>query len=254
MKPSFLYLLFFALLAACTGAPPAPLAPAPAAATCTGNRMESSANATARSGCSHVFGDLYIENSAHTDLSILSNVRSVSGTLFIGANPRLNSLKGLEQLNSVGQVVLLNNPELRDLSALSGLSEARAITIIGNPRLIGLSGPAALRHLDGLVIADNDGLISVGGFAGLFTAGDVVIAGNRALIRMPGLADLTFAEHLYLENNPRLAPTPKLFRSLTTVQDGLLVGQCPGVRPNDIIQHGNEVPVATLDKLTTSNW
>jgi hypothetical protein len=250
MNPRYLYLLFFVLLAACTSTPPAAHAPAPVTAVCT----ERADDAASPRACSHVLGDLYIENTRHTDLSILSNVRSVSGTLFIGANARLTSLSGLEGLSSVGRVVLLNNPELRDVSALSNLAEARAITIIGNPRLVALSGPKALEHLDGLVIANNPGLIHVDGFSRLFTAGDLVIANNPGLIRMSGLATLTFVEQLYLENNPRLAPTPKLFKSLATVQTELWIGECPGLRVSDVLEPLRAQSVARARTATTATW
>lgn len=176
------------------------------------------------SGCAVVTGNVRVEHWSNADLGVLSALRSISGTLFIGNNPGLTSLDGLESLTSVDTVQIVNNPALEDVSALSGLDTARRLDITGNPRLDVISGANRLSHLDELVV-ENNGLTRLSGFDGLRTAREITIEHNPRMIYLSGLGQLRLVEHLSVRDNPRLAPTAGLFHSLQDVDVGELAAR-----------------------------
>ena len=74
------------------------------------------------SGLNCVVGDLYIDGSMEADLSALSSLQGVAGSVTF-TNNNFTTLHGLEQLTTIGfQLQLWGNPALTSLSALSNLT------------------------------------------------------------------------------------------------------------------------------------
>jgi len=101
--------------------------------------------------CDTLFGNVNIRGEDITNLSGLTNVETIVGTLSISGNPRLKSLDGLENLTTVfyslaiGGVGLpfdkTENDSLTDLTALTNLTKVHLSLIIGNNySLTNLSG------------------------------------------------------------------------------------------------------------------
>src|SRR5690606_16971465 len=92
------------------------------------------------SNCTQILGDLYI--STITDLSPLSNLTSVGGSLYIYNNPNLTNLDGLSKLTSVGGGLdISNNSNLTNLDGLSKLTSVGGYLYIAfNSNLTNLDG------------------------------------------------------------------------------------------------------------------
>ena len=186
-------------------------------------------------GCQEVAGDVRIEGTDANELIELRGVRAIHGTLFIGGNTELSSLNGLEDLQSAREVVIVNNPSLKNIEGLSGLTQVERISVAHNPALGVISGMDKVSQLETLMIMHN-GVTRMSGFNGLVNADSVTIAENPKLIYMTGLKELAFVESLELDTNPRLAPTPGMFPSLTHVATNFSVTGCPGLREGDVFR------------------
>ncbi|NRB48634.1 MAG: T9SS type A sorting domain-containing protein [Saprospiraceae bacterium] len=88
-------------------------------------------------GCNQIFGDLNISGSDITDLSPLSSLVSIGGTLTVGLIPNLNNLQGLNNLQFVGgSLVLSELPAIQNLNALFNLNTVEGDLIVTNNGLL----------------------------------------------------------------------------------------------------------------------
>ncbi|MFA7446747.1 MAG: hypothetical protein WCY89_12450, partial [Flavobacteriaceae bacterium] len=86
-------------------------------------------------------GNVTIAGSDITNLDGLSNVTSITGTLWISANAQLSNLDGLENLQTVHYLYIEQNHVLEDISGLSGLQSIGTNFIVYlNPQLTAISG------------------------------------------------------------------------------------------------------------------
>ncbi len=116
-----------------------------------------------------VGGSLLISNcNSLTSLSGLDALKSVSGIIYIGNNIALQSLSGLDALNSVGSLFLGGNSTLQNLSGLDALTSVGGpLRILSNSALTSLSGLDAITSVDGeLLIKGNTTLTE---FCSLFS-------------------------------------------------------------------------------------
>jgi hypothetical protein len=153
-----------------------------------------------------------------TDLTGLSKLTAISGSLTIIGNPDLSSLNGLQNLQHIGgDLSVIQNPELPSLQGLNGLiniggdftlsfqdkvsslqglnnleSIGGNLSLTYTPALISLEGLEALTQIDGSLIAEyNEQLLSMKGLDNLETIGvDLILRNNEAFIRMDGLEKL----------------------------------------------------------------
>ncbi|MCF8369972.1 MAG: T9SS type A sorting domain-containing protein [Bacteroidales bacterium] len=136
------------------------------------------------------------------DISALSNLSSIEGSLFIEYNDSLVTLTGLEGLNTVGgDVIIGRNNSLFSLDGLDNLTTIMGGLYIGtegifslpNPSLVNIAGLNGLSSIGGgLFITNNDSLISLTGLEGLTNiTGDLVIGDNYSLISLTGLNNLS---------------------------------------------------------------
>lgn len=176
--------LFAAVLASAhaKGAPVPLTAPAHGPGSCAGGRIASAADAAAFASCRTVTGDLAIEGSDLTDLTALSELHGVSGTLTIRDNSKLRSLTGLEHLESLTSLELRGNG-LYDTRGIEGLRRVETLVIADNRLLISLRGFRNLEHVDALVVSHNSRIAAQ---LGLFPAlgrveGAVLVRSNLGL-------------------------------------------------------------------------
>ena len=113
---------------------------------CSGDRTLAAAT-----GCTVIEGELFVTDVPVTDLSSLSALEAVGGTIWIHQNRFLKSLEGLERLESViGHFYIANNEGLIDISALLNLAyagDANSAEVLGNPLLCSSYVTEFLDHL-----------------------------------------------------------------------------------------------------------
>lgn len=146
-----------------------------------------------------VWGDLVVEDTDATDLSRLSCIDEVAGSVAIARNPALTDLSGLDGLTGVGVPVLAHGERYPDGGEL---------TIRENGALEHLDGLGRLVTVNGdLTIEDNAALESISTFNNLTMNESVIIRDNTALTTLSGLNDLTTddLELLEVSGSPALA-------------------------------------------------
>ena len=150
------------------------------AVACPGGTVHSAVEAAGYAACDTVQGDLTIASSDLEDMSALSRLHEVTGTLTITGNPELDDLGGLENLRRVGMLEVSHNPELKTLSGLDALTEADSVVIRAN------------------------GIYTARGLGELRQVGDLIIEGNHKLNSLSGVRSLKRARSVTIQNNPIL--------------------------------------------------
>lgn len=121
------------LLAACSGAVRPHASSVASEPSCLGGSVTGDAELARLEHCVAVEGALRVQGV--TTLKPLAQLKEVTGTLEIGPTSSLKSLAGLENLDSVGGLVLTQNRALISARALDGLLQAERVRISNNPRL-----------------------------------------------------------------------------------------------------------------------
>ena len=98
-------------------------------------------------GCTIIGGDVVIRSSGITNLSNLSNIISIDGSLTIVQNDLLTSLNGLNKLNLVNGDLIIGNDASGGNNALNNLTALHNLKLLGgnlviknNPSLESLNG------------------------------------------------------------------------------------------------------------------
>ncbi len=112
-------------------------------------------------GCNQIEGDVMITGNDITNLNGLNVLNSINGGLSIDQNPALTSFSGLENLNFMGHLVIINNDLIENMNGLEGLTAISGNLLIGYD--MAGQGNASLNNLTGL-----EGLVSVGGYVGIY--------------------------------------------------------------------------------------
>jgi hypothetical protein len=200
---------------------------------------DTSGDIAALSGCTEIWGTLYIvntnltsldgleninnihddlrisDNDALTSLSGLSNITNVSGSLQIEDNDALTSLSGLNNLTSVGGFLqIMFNNALTSLNGLENLNNIHWNTaknwnllIVGNRSLTDISTLSNITSLGGsLEIVNNDALTSLNGLENLTSGKALIIRENDILINLCALYNLNIGIYrLSIYNNTDLS-------------------------------------------------
>ncbi|MFN4080102.1 MAG: T9SS type A sorting domain-containing protein [Saprospiraceae bacterium] len=144
-----------------------------------------------------------------TNLSGLSALTSVVGSLIVQGNPDLPNLNGLHNIATVGdELVIVYNDMLVDMSGLTGLTTVSNLIIIeGNSALENLAGLDQLAAAGGIAVADNPALTSLDGIETLLSAASIVLVNNALLADLTGIAQLdpTLISNVRIEDNPSLS-------------------------------------------------
>jgi Leucine-rich repeat (LRR) protein len=156
--------------------------------------------------CTRVSIDLNIEQfdaegDDIVDLTPLSGLTEVGNILFIGGNPALASLAGLENLASVHDFRIVYNPSLNSLAGLAGLVSSHFLLIEENPSLASLNGLASLTNVSRLTLIG----VPVNGLPGSLVALDRLALGNNPGPDLQGLPPtLTQVRELSIGNQVNL--------------------------------------------------
>jgi len=176
---------------------------AAATVTCPGGSIHNAGDAANYRACNLVQGDLTVSAADLSDLTALSALRRVTGTLRISESPALDDLGGLENLSSVGALEVHHDTDLDDLSGLESLRQAGRVEVTDNPELTTLNGLQGLTSTGRLVLRNN-ALFTANGLAGLREVGDLVVTHNHQLNSLNGLRSLGHARSVEIAQNPVL--------------------------------------------------
>ncbi len=178
-------------------------------------------------------GDLYIEDTALSDLQGLNILSSVGGDVNIIHNFRLTNLKGLDSLESIGGNLIIRNTLMvildptKSLDGLGGLlSVGGNLEISSNDALTILNGLNNLMSVGGsLSILGNDRLTSLTELNNLTSiGGDLQIRGNYALTSLAPLSKLvSIPGDLEIAGNDSLTSLTGL-NNITTIGGDLNIG------------------------------
>ena len=171
-------------------------------------------------------GDLTIgayvaEETNISDVSGLSSLTEITGTLYIFNNPELRNLDGLENITSVARLSIQSNgveninavanistntdlriagnSSLTQLPTFTAITSVRTLDISGSNLLTDLAGIQNIQSAENVSIVNNDGLTSLGDLSALSTiSGQLQIQGNSNLNDLSGLENLTSVAILYI--------------------------------------------------------
>lgn len=160
-------------------------------------------------------GALAIENVNAPDLRPLANLRHVNanatgswraGELVIERSHRLVDLSGLEKLQGVTSLHIVDNDALESLDGLSLPFRLEAINLGHNPRLANLDALANVQFVDLLQI-HTTGVRDLSALSGLGVAERIQVAYNPELVDMSALPLWGMLQALVVESNPKLDGT-----------------------------------------------
>jgi hypothetical protein len=168
-------------------------------------------------GCNSLNGSVYIIASDITNLNGLSTVTSIAGGLVIGhewlggGNPLLESLAGLENIDSIeGTLHIQYNPLLTTMSGMQNLTYiGGSLNITGNDGMVNLTGLENLTAIGaGIGISGNDAMVNLSGLENVTTAGSyILIRFNDDLTSLTGLDNIEAGSitDLRIYSNDKLA-------------------------------------------------
>ena len=141
-----------------------------------------------------------------TNLNGLHNLQSVCGLLFIGSNPMLTDLNGLDNLSLLGNLSITSNATLMSFHALRNLTSINgSLYVYNNDMLTNLTGLENLTSVTNLEIRNNDGLEDLSGLLNIRIAMAVTIWENINMTSLSGLnINNTALDGLYISLNSHL--------------------------------------------------
>ncbi len=208
-------------------------------------------------GCTQLSGYLQIDgitSSAITDLSPLSVITSVGGTLTIEDNDLLISTFGLHNLTEIGSIIIWENDALTSVDLTNNNSSFNShVRINDNNSLSSINIGGSFSTIDGQHIIDNNpNLTTISGFNNFTTANDDVTALNLPnisnlnwlsslttsgplsvvncdqLTNLTGLSSLNSAHSFAVNSNDAMTSLSGL-TSLNTVDWNLGIVNCPNL-------------------------
>ncbi len=147
--------------------------------------IESEDDLAALDGVREIQGELQIDKTTFTDLSVLGCIEEVGDDFTIFGNTALTDLSGLASLQRVrGSFIFSQNTALTDLDGANALTEVGGSVVIqDNTAMAGISGLTSLDTIEGaLNIRSNDSLTHIDGLQNLRTVG-----GQLAITQNPNL-------------------------------------------------------------------
>ena len=146
-------------------------------------------------GCTEVGVSITISGSNITNLNGLSQLQSITKSLFILNCPALTSLSGLSNLTNISVELTIDNCDA--LTTLNGLQNlpfiGGSLTISGNALLNNISALSGIDYINGVLqITQNPALTNLTGLENVtFTGRYLQINGNNGLTSIGSLSSLT---------------------------------------------------------------
>lgn len=145
-------------------------------------------------------------------LTGLRNLTAIGGDLVINQNGVLETLDGLQALQSVGHVDIFDNHRLEELADFQELSRVDSLVVSRNTVLQTLSGLEGIVEVGGHVdISTNPQLTSLSGLDGVVDVGSLTIDSNFGLTSLVGLGQVRRIDSdLTIDNNISLVDVSSL--------------------------------------------
>ena len=156
-------------------------------------------------GYAAITGDLIVENTSLTDLSLLSQLERAEKSLQIVGNPLLKNLEGLGNLAAVDTLLIQENNALTVLSGLDSLTSCHGVNIVDNDSLTSLGGFDNFVSVADISLAENDNLTSLSGMDRLESMDSLVIRENNNLTNLSGFNPIPSVKYVWIEENEKLA-------------------------------------------------
>ena len=165
-------------------------------------------------GCTEIEGNVEIEGSGITNLDSLHQIISIGGYLEIYDVPDLVSISGLSSLSSIetGRLAIFTSG-LESLDGLENLETVPGLNLSENPVLSGLQGLSSLTSsAGGVYIVGNSALVNLNGLENLSyvgEGGDLYITDNESLTSLSGIDNIVFnpfyVTNIWIHQNPLLS-------------------------------------------------
>lgn len=202
-------------------------------------------------GCTEMNVSLTISGSNITNLNGLSQLESVTKSIFMFNNPALTSLAGLSNLSNIGAELTIDNCDA--LTNLNGLENVPFIggtlTITGNATLNNMSALLGIQYINGsLLVSQNPALTTLAGLDNAaFTGRFLQISNNNALTSISSLDNMTEVGNnvntngrfLSIGSNPNLTTIDGLHNLVSVGTDF------------EIVNNGNLVTLDAFNSLQT---
>ncbi len=158
---------------------------------------------------------VFLGNSTLSSLNGLSSLEKIGVALEFSNNSSLVNLDGLDHLDSIGWgLIIKDNDNLVNIDALSSVSWIDGhLWVMQNNSLINMDGLSNVEGMDGdILIRLNPSLTSISGLLGISSVEELWIAGNDSLVTLEGLDHLEYiGERLLLNNNGQLSNLDALY-------------------------------------------
>lgn len=172
--------------------------------------------AFALAGYTSISGSLVIGHSEYPDLFTevvtslngLSSLKHIGGSLFIRRHDHLKSVNGLQNLESVGEDVIIHSNSIRNLDGLRSLESVGGNIRIGEENITSLQGLANLTSVNGdLSIRSSSFLTGLEGLDNISTInGSLIVSLNDSLESLTALKNLvSIGGNLEINDNEKLS-------------------------------------------------
>jgi hypothetical protein len=185
-------------------------------------------------GCTELQGALYIYDVSKdiTNLNGLADIISIAGGLYIGQTENLVTLDGLENLTTLGNLVLENNTAITNVNALSNVSgNVSNVIVTQNQALVNLIGfEGILLITESLTISENPALTSLEGLNNISSIeNDLIILDNFSLNSLDGFISLTGEiKIVYIAGNENLGDIGGL-NGISEIEVGFEIANNPSL-------------------------
>lgn len=152
-----------------------------------------------------VLSSISIINTAHLrSLAGMKNLERIDAGLYLNSMPELESLQGMDKLQSISNLMLNSLNSVTDLHGLEAIHELDDIEIAANASLASFEGLNNLTRASKVLIANNDALATLSGLDGLASVSGLQLTANTALSTLRELEALTSASALSIAGNQSL--------------------------------------------------
>lgn len=180
--------------------------------------------------CGAITGDLTVSGSGINNLSGLSQIASVGGSVTIYLCNSLQNLNGLNNLTSIGgNLDLTVNTQLTNITALGNLQTIGGSLIFNNdPAITSLIGLDNLTSVGNLLSIKGTGIVNCVGLGNLASVGFFFeISNNPALTSLESLSSLTtIGGYIEMQNNPQLTTLTGLDNISPASITSILIRNC----------------------------
>ena len=137
--------------------------------------------------------------------SFIMNLDTPTRSIRIEENASLSDIDGLQALQELTSLDLLNNPNIITLPVLSdSITSLQSLCVENNGLLSSIPFLANLQAIDYCAIINNDNLINIDEIQGMEVLHTMYILDNDALPSLPVMPDLRQIKSLHITNNSNL--------------------------------------------------